>query len=118
MPAGILKRKMRVRPKRYLGFFHQPFLIDTDDVGVQISTVQLSSPVQRNTLDTADKMYIVALIAAGSVLALISLLRIGRRDPRLPPGPPTIPILGNAHQIPLTGLGKKCVQFDPKIDNY
>lgn len=38
------------------------------------------------------------------------LLRIGRRDPRLPPGPPTVPIFGNALEIPLTGLGKKSVQ--------
>jgi len=38
------------------------------------------------------------------------LLRIGRRDPRLPPGPPTVPLFGNALQIPLTGLGKKSVQ--------
>lgn len=88
--------------------------IDADNVAVQISTVQLSSPGQRKTLDIADKMYMFALIVAGSVLALISLLRIGRRDPRLPPGPPTIPILGNAHQIPLTGLGKKCVHFDQR----
>lgn len=35
------------------------------------------------------------------------LLQVGKRDSRLPPGPPTVPILGNAHQIPTTGLGKK-----------
>ncbi|KAK5721161.1 hypothetical protein LTR17_014802 [Elasticomyces elasticus] len=41
------------------------------------------------------------------VVCLWRLSRMGARDPRLPPGPPTIPILGNAHQIPTTGLGKK-----------
>ena len=49
------------------------------------------------------------LIAIGILCAypLYRLLQIGRRHPRMPPGPPTIPILGNAHQIPITGLGKK-----------
>lgn len=42
-------------------------------------------------------------------LGLWRLLRIGRRDPRLPPGPPTVPVLGNAHLISLTRLGKKSV---------
>ena len=41
------------------------------------------------------------------LLGAWKLLRMGRRDSRLPPGPPTVPVLGNAHQIPLTGLGKK-----------
>ncbi|KAH8901190.1 putative cytochrome P450 oxidoreductase [Thozetella sp. PMI_491] len=31
-------------------------------------------------------------------------LQIGKRDPRMPKGPPTAPIIGNAHQIPATGL--------------
>lgn len=35
------------------------------------------------------------------------LLQVGKRDSRLPPGPPTVPILGNMLDIPSTGLGKK-----------
>ncbi|KAI9835775.1 MAG: hypothetical protein M1819_001954 [Sarea resinae] len=39
------------------------------------------------------------------------LLQVGKRHPRMPPGPPTVPILGNAHQIPLTGLGKRFAEW-------
>lgn len=38
---------------------------------------------------------------------LFRVLRMGSRDARMPPGPPTIPILGNLHQIPITGLYKQ-----------
>ncbi|KAF1949794.1 cytochrome P450 [Byssothecium circinans] len=34
------------------------------------------------------------------VLALYRLSRVGRRSPGLPPGPPTLPILGNLHLMP------------------
>jgi hypothetical protein len=38
---------------------------------------------------------------------LYRTFQIGKRDKRMPPGPPTLPILGNLHQIPVTGLYKK-----------
>lgn len=38
---------------------------------------------------------------------LYKLLLFGTRDKRLPPGPPTIPVLGNAHQIPTHGFEKQ-----------
>lgn len=51
----------------------------------------------------------VLLAAAGLLLVygLYRLSQVGKRDPRLPPGPPTTMLLGNAHEIPSTGLGKK-----------
>lgn len=47
-----------------------------------------------------------------SILCVVAFLvykgfHVGKRDPRLPPGPPTIPFLGNAHIIPSTGLANK-----------
>lgn len=49
------------------------------------------------------------LTVAGLLLVygVYRLLQVGKRDPRLPPGPPTVPILGNMLDIPSTGLGKK-----------
>ncbi|KAK5687688.1 hypothetical protein LTS10_001828 [Elasticomyces elasticus] len=48
-------------------------------------------------------------IAIGCIalLGLYRLLQVGSRDKRLPPGPPTLPILGNLHQVPISGLAKK-----------
>jgi len=49
----------------------------------------------------------LGLLAVSVLYALYRLQKIGRRLPGMPPGPKTVPLLGNALQIPTTGLGKK-----------
>jgi hypothetical protein len=57
-------------------------------------------------MDIPITVYTLFGVAA---LGLFYALNLGKRDSRMPPGPPTIPILGNAHQIPSTGLYKQLV---------
>ena len=59
-------------------------------------------------------------VTAGFVLLVIGvaiyrLLQVGKRDKRMPPGPPTIPVLGNFHQIPSTGLYKQYVYLENQL---
>lgn len=49
--------------------------------------------------------WVAVIVVVG--VAVYRLLQIGRRDPRMPKGPPTVPLLGNFHQIPSSGLYKK-----------
>ncbi|KAF2114293.1 cytochrome P450 2D18 [Lophiotrema nucula] len=55
------------------------------------------------------------LYALFALYTLFKLFRFGQRDKRLPPGPPTLPILGNAHLIPAHGLHRK---FQEWSDQY
>ena len=61
---------------------------------------------------TIPTSYYLCAGVAALFIVVYRLLQVGKRDPRMPPGPPTIPILGNAHQIPRTGLYKQYVALD------
>ncbi|KAF2637168.1 cytochrome P450 [Massarina eburnea CBS 473.64] len=57
---------------------------------------------------TSDQFpYFWALSTLGIIYAFFKLLRFGRREKHLPPGPPTYPIIGNAHLIVDKNLYKK-----------
>jgi hypothetical protein len=43
---------------------------------------------------------ILTAVVVVILAALYRLAQVGKRDSRLPPGPPTIPVLGNATHIP------------------
>jgi hypothetical protein len=53
----------------------------------------------------------------GFLYAVVKLLRFGRREKHLPPGPPTWPIIGNAHLTVDPKLFKKqvTVHFFPSL---
>lgn len=53
-------------------------------------------------------LYYIAGAGALVLVAVYKVLQIGRRDPRMPPGPPTVPLLGNSHLLK-SGLYKQCV---------
>ncbi|KAF2125588.1 cytochrome P450 oxidoreductase-like protein [Dothidotthia symphoricarpi CBS 119687] len=54
------------------------------------------------------------LLTTGIAYLLFKLLRFGRREKYLPPGPPTIPILGNAHLIPAKNIHLKFKEWSDK----
>jgi len=79
---------------------HVEFLLSVWGLGLHMRFADCSVSVDtRNDLVTMKTFspWYLALLAA--LLLLIRMLRIGRRPQRYPPGPPTIPVLGNLHQV-------------------
>jgi hypothetical protein len=55
--------------------------------------------------------YIWALSILGGLYIVFKLARFGSREKHLPPGPPTYPIVGNAHLVVDKDLYKRLVEF-------
>ncbi|KAH0842502.1 hypothetical protein FOPE_07239 [Fonsecaea pedrosoi] len=55
------------------------------------------------------------LLCFGMLLLLWKLLRYGMRPKDYPPGPPTLPVVGNLHVFPKTGIH---IQYDKWIKEY
>lgn len=62
-----------------------------------------------------DLPYKTILVLCVVIYGLLRLLRIGRRPADIPPGPPTIPILGNIHLMPAKDAHK---QFQKWSQDY
>ncbi|KAK7023183.1 hypothetical protein R3P38DRAFT_2958140, partial [Favolaschia claudopus] len=45
-------------------------------------------------------MAVLLLLTLGIVYIFMWLRKVGSREPGLPPGPPTLPLLGNLHIFP------------------
>jgi hypothetical protein len=58
-------------------------------------------------LPLEDIAYFWTLVALGCTYITYTLLRFGSREKHLPPGPPTYPIIGNAHLVVDKDLYKK-----------
>jgi hypothetical protein len=60
---------------------------------------------------SGDFSFFCALSTLGGIYIIFKLARFGSREKHLPPGPPTYPIVGNAHLAVDKDLYKRSVRF-------
>jgi hypothetical protein len=60
--------------------------------------------------------FLWTLATLGGVYVIYTLVRFGSREKHLPPGPPTYPIVGNAHLVVDKDLYKRSVYFSRWAD--
>ena len=59
--------------------------------------------------------YFWALSTLGGIYVIFKLARFGSREKHLPPGPPTYPIIGNAHLVVDKNLYRRSVHSFPVL---
>ncbi|KAG8943873.1 hypothetical protein FRC03_002285, partial [Tulasnella sp. 419] len=66
----------------------------------------------------ADTQHIIPVaISVATIYGISRLIKIGARDPHLPPGPPTVPLLGNLHILPLKDSYLKFTEWAKQYGN-